>query len=68
MTMLKAKSGFSGFSVDNLEQAQAFYTDVLGLKVNQDEMGLTLHIPNSDAKVFIYSKGDKHEPASFTVF
>lgn len=66
--MFKPKSGFSGFSVDDTDKALKFYTDVLGLKVENGEMGLTLHIPHSEAKVFVYSKGDKHEPASFTVF
>ena len=43
--MFKPRAAFSGFSVDSLEKAREFYTGILGLKVDQDAMGLTLHLP-----------------------
>ncbi|MGI8420514.1 MAG: VOC family protein [Candidatus Levyibacteriota bacterium] len=60
------KAGFSGFSVKNLESTQKFYTEVLGLKVEDNGMGLQLHLPDGGT-VFIYPKGEEHQPASFTI-
>jgi len=63
--MLKNSATFSSFSANNLEEAQAFYQDVLGLNVTKEAMGvLSLHL--NDNKVMIYPKPD-HTPASFTV-
>lgn len=57
---------FSGFSVDDLDRAKAFYQDVLGLKVRKDPMGfLELHTSGNNPMV-IYPK-EKHEPATFTI-
>ncbi|HWY80086.1 MAG TPA: VOC family protein [Candidatus Sulfotelmatobacter sp.] len=63
--MFKAKTAFSGFSIDNQAKAQKFYSEVLGLEVKDSGMGLELQLPNSGT-VFIYAK-DNHEPATFTV-
>ncbi len=63
--MVKAKSAFSSFSVDNLDEAKEFYTQTLGLTVDEDMMGLQIRLPGGGV-VFIYPKDD-HEPASFTV-
>lgn len=63
--MLKTKAVFSGFSVNDLEAAKHFYTEVLGLAISDDTMGLTLELPHG-GQVFIYEKGD-HTPASFTI-
>ena len=38
--MLQAKAAFTGFSVDDQEKAKEFYTKVLGLKLNDESMGL----------------------------
>jgi catechol 2,3-dioxygenase-like lactoylglutathione lyase family enzyme len=60
------KTAFSGFSVNDLEKAKAFYTETLKLKVDdQKGMGLNLHLPGG-ATVFIYGKAD-HVPATFTI-
>lgn len=63
--MFKPISAFSGFSVNNLAQAQEFYADKLGLEVQDQGMGLELHLPGGTT-VFVYEK-ENHEPASFTV-
>jgi len=64
--MLKDSQAFSGFSVDDLEAAQKFYGETLGLPVEeQGGMGLELSL-GSGAKVFIYSKPN-HQPATFTI-
>ena len=66
--MLQLLSGFSGFSVDTLETVKPFYTDVLGLKIEeQPGMGIKLHLPGGDTSVFVYEKGEDHTPAAFTV-
>lgn len=63
--MFKAQAAFSGFSVDDLEKAKQFYTEVLGLTLSDETMGLQLQLPGGGA-LFIYSK-DGHQPATFTV-
>src|SRR2546430_17542642 len=63
--MFKAKSAFSGFSVDDLAKAKAFYGETLGLTVNPDGVGARLELP-AGGSVFVYPKGD-HKPATFTI-
>lgn len=63
--MLKADAAFSGFSVNDLEKAKTFYTEVLGLKVEDETMGLTLGLPAGGSS-FIYPK-ENHEPATYTM-
>ncbi|GAA4627030.1 VOC family protein [Cellulomonas oligotrophica] len=64
--MLGSVPAFSSFSVDDLDAAQAFYADVLGVVVERTPMGLWLR-PAGGAAVFVYPKGPEHAPASFTV-
>lgn len=63
--MFKAKAAFSGFSVDDLAKAKEFYTETLRLKVNEQGVGLRLHLPGGST-VFSYPKDD-HQPATFTI-
>jgi catechol 2,3-dioxygenase-like lactoylglutathione lyase family enzyme len=57
---------FSGFAVDDLDAARAFYRDTLGLKVTDEEMGiLSLHLAG-DRPTMIYPKPD-FEPATYTI-
>jgi catechol 2,3-dioxygenase-like lactoylglutathione lyase family enzyme len=64
--VLADSAAFSGFAVDDLDAARAFYTDVLGLRVEQGAGGLlTLHL-GGGTNVLVYPKPD-HTPASFTV-
>ena len=56
---------FSGFSVDDVEAARHFYGDVLGLRVDGDDL-LWIRVPG-DSGVLVYPKGDAHAPAGFTV-
>ncbi|HSX43670.1 MAG TPA: VOC family protein [Candidatus Saccharimonadales bacterium] len=63
--MLKAKTIFSGFAVDDLEKAKQFYTQKLGLTVSDETMGLHLQLP-SGATIFVYARPN-HEPASYTI-
>src|SRR5438093_11616052 len=63
--MFKAKAAFSGFSVDDLTKAKAFYREALGLNVDSEGVGLGLHMPGGGT-VFAYPKKD-HQPATFTI-
>src|ERR1700761_3395377 len=66
--MFKDTKAFSGFSVNDIPAAKAFYSDILGLKVEQNpDMGgiLTLHIAGG-GKIIVYPKPN-HMPASFTI-
>jgi catechol 2,3-dioxygenase-like lactoylglutathione lyase family enzyme len=62
--MLTALSSFSGFSVNNLEEARKFYVDMLTLEPVDESMGLHLALPGG-GQVFIYQKDD-HQPATYT--
>lgn len=63
--MFKHTNVFSGFSVDDLQKAKAFYTQTLGLEVSETHGLLWLHIAGG-SKVLIYSKPN-HTPATFTI-
>jgi len=72
--MFRDTKAFSGFSVDDLARARAFYADTLGLQVSEmeategmEDMGglMTLHLAG-DCDVVVYEKAD-HTPASFTI-
>ncbi len=63
--MLKDSQPFSGYSVNDLATAKAFYADTLGLDVTEEMAGLGLAFANGH-QVFLYPKDD-HAPATFTV-
>jgi catechol 2,3-dioxygenase-like lactoylglutathione lyase family enzyme len=66
--MLADSKAFSGFSVDDAEKAKQFYTETLGLRIEDIEGSpglMTLHL-GGDKDVLVYPKPD-HEPASFTI-
>jgi catechol 2,3-dioxygenase-like lactoylglutathione lyase family enzyme len=63
--MIKALTTFSGFSVDDIAKAKEFYVDTLELKLEDENMGLSLWLPGG-ARLFVYEKPD-HISATFTV-
>ena len=64
--MFKNNKAFSGFSVNDLEQAREFYSKILGMEVKTGPMGmLNLKIANG-SDVMVYSKPN-HTPATFTI-
>ena len=63
--MLAAQKAFSSFSVDDLDKAQAFYSEKLGIKATKNEMGI-LDLDAAGHQFIIYPKPN-HQPASFTV-
>ncbi len=64
--MFKQTKAFSGFSVNDLQKAKTFYSEVLGLEVADNPMGLIeLHIEGGN-RIIVYPKPD-HVPATFTI-
>lgn len=64
-SIFKDAKCFSSFSVNNLDSAEEFYGQTLGLKVSKSEEGLELSLAGGNS-VFLYPKPN-HTPASFTV-
>jgi len=64
--MLNNSAAFSGFSTNDIDKAQDFYGEKLGLDVKQNEMGILEITFHNDGKTIIYPKPD-HTPASYTV-
>ncbi|KHK97618.1 glyoxalase [Microbacterium mangrovi] len=66
MTAFDTNGMFSGFSVDDINDAHVFYGQTLGLKVTQNPMGfLDIHLPQGGT-ILVYEK-ENHTPASFTI-
>ena len=67
--LLTDSPAFSGFSVDDLEAARAFYEEVLGLRTSAEPtMGGILHLHLAGGRdVLVYAKGAAHSPATCTV-
>ncbi len=63
--MLIHSNAFSSFSVPDSKAAQEFYSQVLGLKVEETPQGLELHFANG-MRVFVYTS-PTNKPADFTV-
>lgn len=66
MGAFTSTNAFSGFSVDSIDEAFAFYHDTLGMTVTRNAMGfLDIHLATGGS-VLVYSKPN-HEAASFTI-
>jgi catechol 2,3-dioxygenase-like lactoylglutathione lyase family enzyme len=66
--MLASSKAFSGFAVDDLDEARQFYGDTLGLEVEvlDEEHGLlTLHLAGDRDTLIYISPG--MTPASYTI-
>lgn len=64
--MLKHSKAFSGFSVNDIQQAKKFYAEILELEVKDNPMGLIELHTEGGVPVIIYPKPN-HVPATFTV-
>jgi predicted enzyme related to lactoylglutathione lyase len=62
--MLRDKTSFSSYAVDDVARAREFYGGTLGLDVEDMMGGLILKLRSGN--VFVYPKDD-HAPATFTV-
>ena len=66
--MFKDSLAFSGFSTDNLAKTKDFYSNVLGLEVEESPTPtamLTIHLATGGA-ILAYPKDD-HQAATFTI-
>ena len=63
--MFRDTKAFSGFSVNDVAAARAFYADTLGLDATEENGMLTLRIAGGNT-ILVYPK-DNHEPATYTV-
>ncbi|MEO8105508.1 MAG: VOC family protein [Candidatus Saccharibacteria bacterium] len=63
--MLHDSAAFSGFSVNDLAAAQAFYSQTLGLDVEETMGMLKLKVRGTNG-ILAYPKDD-HQPATYTV-
>jgi catechol 2,3-dioxygenase-like lactoylglutathione lyase family enzyme len=63
--MFTDTKAFSGFAVDDVEAARAFYGDTLGLKTSEENDILTLHIAD-DRPTLVYPRPG-HTPAEYTI-
>ena len=63
--MFGTTKAFSGFSVNDIAAARAFYGDTLGVRVSEENGMLTLHIAG-DRDILVYPKPN-HTPATYTI-
>jgi catechol 2,3-dioxygenase-like lactoylglutathione lyase family enzyme len=63
--MFTNSKAFSGFAVDDLPKARAFYGEVLGLETSEAHGLLTLHLAG-DRDTLVYPKPN-HIPATYTI-
>jgi len=61
--VLHVDKAFSGFSVNDLAAAKRFYSEVLGVDVEEIPAGLQLKIGNG---ILVYPK-ENHEPSTYTM-
>jgi catechol 2,3-dioxygenase-like lactoylglutathione lyase family enzyme len=64
--MFENTKAFSGFAVDDLEKARAFYAETLGIRVTEDHGLLTLHLAGGERPTLVYPKPD-FMPATYTI-
>jgi catechol 2,3-dioxygenase-like lactoylglutathione lyase family enzyme len=64
--MFKDNPAFSGFSTPDVDAAQKFYGDTLGIQTSVENGILTLHLDGGKRPTIVYPKPD-HRPAAFTV-
>jgi catechol 2,3-dioxygenase-like lactoylglutathione lyase family enzyme len=65
-TMFSDTKAFSGFAVSDIDAAEAFYGQTLGIRVTKDHGLLTLHLAGGARPTLVYPKPD-HVPASYTI-
>ena len=64
--MLETSKAFSGIAVKDIAQARHFFGEVLGLRVDEGEMGMLVLRPTGASPILLYPKPD-HVPATYTV-
>jgi catechol 2,3-dioxygenase-like lactoylglutathione lyase family enzyme len=63
--MFESTKAFSGFAVDDVDKARAFYEDTLGIRTSEQYGLMTLHLAG-DRDTLVYPK-PSHTPADYTI-
>jgi predicted enzyme related to lactoylglutathione lyase len=63
--MFASTEAFSGFAVDDMDAARAFYEETLGIRTTTDYGLMTLHLAR-DRPTLVYPKPE-HQPATYTI-
>jgi catechol 2,3-dioxygenase-like lactoylglutathione lyase family enzyme len=63
--MFGSTQAFSGFAVDDMDKARAFYGETLGIETSSENGLMTLHLAG-DRPTIVYPKPD-HAPAAYTI-
>ncbi|HEX4689212.1 MAG TPA: VOC family protein [Solirubrobacteraceae bacterium] len=66
MDTFASTKAFSGFAVDDMDAARAFYGDTLGIRTSTEYGLMTLHLQDGDRPTLVYPK-ERHTPADYTV-
>jgi catechol 2,3-dioxygenase-like lactoylglutathione lyase family enzyme len=66
MDTFATTKAFSGFAVDDMDAARAFYGDTLGIRTSLDHGLMTLHLADGERPTLVYPKPG-HTPAEYTV-
>jgi catechol 2,3-dioxygenase-like lactoylglutathione lyase family enzyme len=66
MDTFASTKAFSGFAVDDMDAARAFYGDTLGIRTSTEYGLMTLHLQDGDRPTLVYPK-ERHMPADYTV-
>lgn len=64
--MFADTKAFSGFAVDDLDRARAFYEGTLGVRVSDEGGLLMLHLAGGERPTLVYPKAD-FVPAAYTI-
>ncbi len=65
--MLDDSAAFNGFSTNDLIAVKEFYGQTLGLRVEDNPMGMVnLHMAGRETPIIIYHTDD-HQPATYTI-
>ena len=64
--MLETSKAFSGIAVKDIAQSKHFFGEVLGLQVDEGDMGMLVLRPTGGRPILLYPKPD-HVPATYTV-
>ena len=64
--MLSDSQAFSGFGVDDLDAARAFYGQTLGLEIAEEPAGIVLQLNEETRPTFVYERPG-HVPAEYTI-
>jgi|ERR671916_1704337 catechol 2,3-dioxygenase-like lactoylglutathione lyase family enzyme len=64
--MLSDSQAFSGFGVDDLDAARAFYGETLGLEIAEEPAGIVLQLNEETRPTFVYERPG-HVPAEYTI-